>query len=234
MANILSIAEQLYEYSHSGKKVEEAKFLLSTITIEELTEQLDTDDKKKAAWLNIYNSFSYLFLQEDPSLIKNLPSRFMHFSDKKIPLGVGQFLSLDDIEHGILRSSKLKWAKGYLSNLFASGLERKLRLEKPDYRIHFALNCGGKSCPAIQYYDHLQIDQQLEDATQLFVELDTQYEASSNTLYISKLFSWFAGDFGGRKGILDLLWRYGVQTGESPKIRYNPYDWEVQLTSFVH
>ena len=39
-----------------------------------------------------------------------------------------------------------------------------------DYRIHFALNCGAKSCPAISFYSAKTLDQQLTTAENNFIE----------------------------------------------------------------
>ena len=34
-----------------------------------------------------------------------------------------------------------------------------------DFRIHFALNCGAKSCPPIAFYSYDKINDQLDLAT---------------------------------------------------------------------
>lgn len=61
--------------------------------------------------------------------------------------------SLDDIEHGILRCNKKHPTSGLVA--FGPG-DARLPFVLPlpvDPRIHFALNCGAKSCPAIRAYD---------------------------------------------------------------------------------
>ena len=79
-------------------------------------------------------------------------------------------MSLDDIEHGILRRSKIKWSEGYFNKLFPSKFEKENRVNKVDYRIHFALNCGARSCPPIAFYDPEKLDKQLDVATMIYLK----------------------------------------------------------------
>lgn len=50
-----------------------------------------------------------------------------------------------------LRKHRWKWSFGYLPNPFELILIRNLAVQKVDCRIHFALNCGPKSCPQIGF-----------------------------------------------------------------------------------
>jgi hypothetical protein len=77
-------------------------------------------------------------------LITRLSNKKSFFTVKQINVANKQ-LSLDEIEHGILRRSKIKWSLGYLNKLFPSAFEKHQRADKADYRIHFALNCGAKA-----------------------------------------------------------------------------------------
>jgi hypothetical protein len=68
----------------------------------------------------------------------------------------GRVFSLDDIEHGILRCNKIHPTSGLVA--FRSDDARlPFALPAPlDPRIHFALNCGARSCPAIRACDCTQ------------------------------------------------------------------------------
>jgi len=57
--------------------------------------------------------------------------------------------SLDKIENGLIRVSKIKYLFGYFNKIRTSKWEKKFRMKKLDPRIHFALNCGTLSCPKI-------------------------------------------------------------------------------------
>jgi hypothetical protein len=78
----------------------------------------------------------------------------------------------------------------------------------PDVRVHFALNCASRSCTPIGVYSADQIDAQLELATRSFIVSDTSLDRRQHTLTVSRIFRWFAGDFGGRAGVRAFLLRY--------------------------
>lgn len=196
----------------------------------QLESELADDDKRKAFWLNIYNAYTQILLLSDTNSYRH---RNRFFSQKKIPVAE-QHLSLDDVEHGLLRHSKIKLSLGYLNKPFPAGYEKKWRVKKLDNRIHFALNCGATSCPPITFYDASKIDKQLELATLNFLKHDVVYDSVSNTVSISKIFSWFRGDFGGEKGTIALLTKYKLlPEGAMPKIRYKEYDWNLQVKNFL-
>ncbi len=204
---------------------------LSTISLQKLHNQLDTREKQLAFWLNIYNAFIQLFLREKPNLYQN---KNLFFSQKNIQIG-GQNLSFDDIEHGILRHSQWKYGLGYVPKFFVSDFEKKFRLHKADFRIHFALNCGARSCPPIAAYTPEMIDQQLMIAMTSFLATETCYNATQNTVEVSKLFFWFSGDFGGKTGILKLLGEGNfIPKNSRPKIYFKSYDWKLDLERWVN
>ena len=202
---------------------------LAKADIQKLYEELSTDTKKKAFWLNIYNAFVQKLLTESPGKYKN---RNSFFSLKQIVIA-GKQLSLDEIEHGILRRSKIKWSFGYLNKFFPSHFEKKYRVGMLDNRIHFALNCGARSCPPIAYYDPEKIDIQLELATKNYLKSETEYNEATGSIFLPKIMSWFRGDFGGKKGIRQLLKKYQIiDRDKDVKIRFKKYDWTLFLNNY--
>ena len=194
-----------------------------------LAEQLNTDYKKLAFWLNLYNGFTQVILKKDPDRYK---TRGSFFSSKQIDVA-GQELSLDLIEHGILRHSKVKWAEGFLGKLFPSGFEKKFRVKKLDYRIHFALNCGAKSCPPIAFYEPDQLDKQLNVAVKTYLKGEVIYNKEHNMVEVPALMGWFRHDFGGKKGMLDILIKNKViPDGTNPTIHFKKYDWSLYLNNY--
>ncbi|MBD1395031.1 DUF547 domain-containing protein [Mucilaginibacter glaciei] len=194
-----------------------------------LAEQLNTDHKKLAFWLNLYNGFTQVILKKDPDQYK---TRGSLFSSKQIHVA-RQELSLDLIEHGILRHSKVKWSEGYLGKLFPSGFEKKFRVETLDYRIHFALNCGAKSCPPIAFYEPEQIDKQLNVAVKTYLKGEVTYNKEQNTVEVPALMGWFRHDFGGKKGMLEILNRNKIiPEGTKPTIHFKKYDWSLYLNNY--
>ncbi|MBL4668674.1 MAG: DUF547 domain-containing protein [Flavobacteriales bacterium] len=224
--NLIGTSQKLLKASKSTNSVNSLLNQLEDISLSELEIYLDTDDKRKAFWINIYNAFAIIYLKPNPKLILNSISRKKFFSEKRIQLG-GCVFSLNDVEHQILRKSKIWWSKGFLTKPIIKSCFRKLRVNYFDSRIHFALNCGGMGCPPIRYYDSKTIDEQLEIATQAFLFFETKREPSKNRIRISKLFNWYLGDFGGKKGVISFLKKYEIlNESESPSIVYSEYSWE--------
>lgn len=198
---------------------------LEAITYDELQASLDTDEQKKAFWVNIYNAFFQLLRTEwhltPPEVFR-----------KRVIRIAGRAFSLDDIEHGILRRYRLKWGLGYLSNPFVREILKNLAVKKMDFRIHFALNCGARSCPPIAFYTSDKINQQLDLATQSFLEAETSVFSEKKEIHITRLFQWYIGDFGGRAGIRRLLEDKLQLKTKGFRLVYKNYDWTEALENF--
>ena len=199
---------------------------MSAIPLPMLKSELADDDRKKAFWLNIYNAY-YQILRTEKKMEK--PDIYQ----KRSFTIAGEPFSLDDVEHGILRRFRSKYSFGYLANPFTSKLIKALAVDELDYRIHFALNCGAKSCPPIAFYKVKNINSQLDLATQSFLEGDTDFDDENQIVHTTALFQWFAGDFGGKKGVREI---YKKQLGKDISdysIKYKAYSWEDDLGNFV-
>ncbi|MFK8162124.1 MAG: DUF547 domain-containing protein [Lewinella sp.] len=199
---------------------------MANIPLPVLKTELMDDDRKKAFWLNVYNAY-YQILR----IKKNMDKPDIY--RKRAFTIAGEPFSLDDVEHGILRKFRYKYSLGYLANPFTSRLIKGLAVEELDYRIHFALNCGAKSCPPIAFYKVKNINSQLDLATQAFLEGETKYNDDKKVVHTTALFQWFAGDFGGKKGIRKI---YQQQLGKdisAYSIKYKEYSWEDDLGNFV-
>ncbi|MGB1247571.1 MAG: DUF547 domain-containing protein, partial [Chitinophagales bacterium] len=197
----------------------------------ELKKELITESEKKAFWLNIYNAYIQIKAKENPSMLAD--SRNDFFGKKWINIA-GKEMSFDLIEHGIIRSSKIKWSLGYIDKWFPSKFEQQFRLDSVDYRIHFALNCGAKGCPPIAFYTPENLEEQLNTATASFLQLETNYNVAENEVTVSKIMQWFNGDFGGKVGIKSILEQYEITPENSnPKIIYQDYDWTIALQNYV-
>jgi hypothetical protein len=226
--NYQLVSQQLLQQIIDGSFYENEVKILSKSTLDELTNQLKKDDEKIAFWVNIYNAFIQISLYENPKLYEN---KAAFFSEKRIKIG-GETLSFDDIEHGILRKSKIKISWGYLRKWFRPKWERKLRVDNVDWRIHFALNCGAKSCPPVAIYDVENLDNQLDFMTKAYLEEQTSYDSVSKTASTSVLMSWFRGDFGGKNGAKKILFTYKITPEKPKRLDYKTYDWALLLGNF--
>lgn len=229
-SNYISASQEfLYAVRTDDSSAIAWKDMLAAANQDSLLAELDTEDKGKAFWLNLYNAFTQFALRKDPDKYRN---RNKFFKSTQFVVA-GKELSLDDMEHGILRHSKIKWSLGYLGKWFPSAFEKKFRLKKADYRIHFALNCGAKSCPPIAFYKPEQLDKQLDLATRTYLKNDAAYSSEKNQVELPVLMSWFRADFGGKKGIYRILRDLKIIPADrKPGMKFRKYDWSLYLENF--
>lgn len=224
--NLIELSQELLKAVKAGQESSSLVVQLKNTSLERLLIDLESDDQKKTFWINLYNAFTIILLKPEPSVITNMMKRKVFFNQKQI-IVAGIPFSLNDIEHHLLRKSRVWWSKGYLKKPIVNELEKQLRVKRLDPRIHFALNCGGASCPPIRYYEEAKINEQLDIATQAFLHSEVYTNKGLNTIKVSRLFNWYIGDFGGKKGIISFLKRYNmVSKQENPQIIYADYSWE--------
>ncbi|TYL36298.1 DUF547 domain-containing protein [Natronococcus pandeyae] len=181
-----------------------------------------------AFWLNVYNAAAQLLLERRPALFE---SRVRFFRARAVTVATVE-LSLDDIEHGILRGGRSKYGLGYLPRIERTGLGASAELEL-DPRIHFALNCGAASCPAVLAYDPDTVDETLDYATRSYLEETVEYDAEHDRVRVPRLSLWFIGDFGGRSGIREFLREFEqIPPESSPSLRFSKYDWTKEARQF--
>lgn len=184
-----------------------------------------------AFWMNLYNAGTQILLERRPRLYDS-PLRFLRFFRADAVTVAGHGLSLDEIEQGILRGRRSKYGLGYLPRL-PRAFERRYAVDC-DPRIHFALNCGAESCPAIRAYEPEAIDDQLDLATELYLEQTVEYDPETDRAHIPRLFLWYYGDFGGRSGIRTFLHEHEAVPAEAtPTLRFKSWSWEKAKGKFA-
>lgn len=213
---------------------DDIKSCLANISSEKLQSGLNTESEKKAFWLNVYNAYVQIILQDSPELFENRNSWFGYnfFSSPQVTIA-GYKMSFDDMEHGIMRRSTSKLSLGYMRNWFIDEVEEELMWEEIDPRIHFALNCGAASCPYVAVYDPLRVNEQLDITTENYLSRTTEYNASENRARVTRLISWFRGDFGGLEGAKEFLKKYNIiPENAEPTLEFREYDWTLDLNNF--
>jgi hypothetical protein len=147
---------------------------LAAVSPENKPEWFRGKDERKRYYLTAYNAYIVFYAASAYPDKHALWSRLGLFKNKDILLG-GRKLTLNDLEHGIIRKEFL------------------------DPRIHFALNCGARSCPPLKAGVMAQnaTENELEEAARRFINdpANVRLDESSLTLYLSKIFDWFEGDF---------------------------------------
>ncbi|MBL6927757.1 MAG: DUF547 domain-containing protein [Rhodospirillales bacterium] len=149
---------------------------LESVPVTELTRA-----DQLAFWINLYNALTVRVVLEhfpvasirdidiSPGLISDGPW------GKKLARVEGEDISLDDIEHRILRPI---WK---------------------DPRIHYALNCAALGCPnlATKAYTAQMSDKMLTRAARKFINDPRGANVEDGRLTVSGIYKWYKADFGG-------------------------------------
>ncbi|MEO1230658.1 MAG: DUF547 domain-containing protein [Myxococcota bacterium] len=101
-----------------------------------------------------------------------------------------------------------------------------------DPRTHFILVCAAVGCPILEGrpFAGTDLDARMEKATRRYLAGTTGARRSGSQLLVSKIFDWYAADFGGKDGVKDfILPRLSGKTreglGQKPDIGYIDYNW---------
>ena len=163
---------------------------------------LSTAHDQLAFWLNTYNALVITAvlagLVEDPGFSTAGADRntFDFFNKPKYRVGGTLDLSLDEIEHQIIRGVGAEDADPKIAEWHAGlGAEN----EVTDARIHAALNCAARSCPALPAFAFTgtDLDGELDARVSLWLG-DASKGAGPNG--VSSLFTWFKADFEAFSG----------------------------------
>ncbi|WP_027362544.1 DUF547 domain-containing protein [Desulfospira joergensenii] len=195
-------------FKQDEKRLDEYLELLSRTDLESLSRS-----GRFAFYINLYNAATIqLVLTEYPGInsIKEIGSFFSGpWSRKFISLN-GRKLSLDQVEHDILRP------------FFK------------DPRVHFAVNCASKSCPALLNvpYEGKTLETQLDDQATAFINDPRRNTLRGTTLFASRIFDWFREDFNDNP--LGFIRQYArgelkenLDGGKEIKLDFLPYDWSL-------
>ncbi|WP_291962128.1 DUF547 domain-containing protein [Maribacter sp.] len=224
------LSESFLHKIKAEEDTQEIQNILANTTIKELDAALDTNDKRLAFWLNIYNAYIQVILQNNPELYDDRGS-FFKLEQIKI---AGEMVSFAKIEHGLIRKSQWEYGLGYIRKWFPNKFERKLRVNKPVYNIHFALNCGAKDCPPVAIYEWERLPEQLAIGTKKHLEKTSEFNTESNVVKVTSLFNWFRGDFGGKNGIKKILKENDIiPSTKDVDVEYTNYDWTLYLDNFI-
>jgi hypothetical protein len=190
----------------------------------------DRDDRL-AFWLNVYNA---LVLHGIVAFgVRHSVRRVWNFFGRACYRIGEHVLSLDDIEHGLLRDNARRPLPP-LRPFGATDPRRALAMRPPDPRYHCALTCGAASCPPVGVYRAAAVQSQLDLATRGFVNQEVTLEDGRFTC--SKIFKWYRADFEAAGGLRTFLLRYlddgpvraALAAGAGPCDAFRPYRWTLQ------
>jgi hypothetical protein len=179
--------------------------------------------EQKAYWINLYNALTVeVILSRYPVAsimdINISPGLFARGPWAAKLLSVeGEKLSLDDIEHRILRPI---WK---------------------DNRVHYAVNCASLGCPNLQpvAYTSDNLDLLLEQGAREYINHLRGVAIKDGKLRVSSIYVWFQEDFGGSaEGLMEHWLKYanstlaGVLKDYSGGLKHQ-YDWQLNSPETV-
>lgn len=173
-------------------------------------------DAQLALLINAYNAFTLKLILENYGEIDSIRDLSDPWGTKRWKLG-GDTLSLDDIEHGLIRP------------IFK------------DPRIHFAVNCAAIGCPPLfdEPFTGATIDEQLDRVSRDAMRNERYAKAAGNELKLTKIFDWYGEDFTkeGWEPAAETIPKWvALYAGEEvealvekgdPKVTYLNYDWSL-------
>ncbi len=174
-------------------------------------------DEQRAFWINLYNALTIqIVLQHYPvSSIRDIDISSGFFSSgpwgEKIFEVEGEELSLNDIEHRILRPI---WQ---------------------DARLHYSVNCASAGCPnlAAAAYTAANSEELLDMGAVDYVNHSRGAEVKDGRLVVSSIYKWFIDDFGGNdEGVIAHLKKYAKPDLAAAlegitSIDDDDYDWSI-------
>jgi len=177
-------------------------------------------DERRAFWINAYNSrvIAGVLKRYPIDSVRDvglLGGRVRGFFGRREHPVAGRVRTLDEIEKEILFVQPLR-----------------------DPRIHFALNCGARSCPRLrpEPYQAARLDTQLDFQTRTFLNGPDGHrlDPSGKVLYVSRILDWYENDFADAAGsVRGYLTRYltgeGAAAAQHPawRIEFMEYDWSL-------
>jgi hypothetical protein len=216
--------EDRIDYQALQKNREPLDRYLTTLT-HVTPEQYETWNRNQrfAFWINTYNAFTvHLVVQNYPlESIRDLGTIFNKVWDKRFipltrfdPQGKGRNLSLNDIEHEILRP----------------------RFE--DARVHAAINCASIGCPPMRAgaFSAAGLEAELDSQVRAWLADPerNRFDQAKKTMVVSEIFKWFSEDFERDAGsVRDWIVRYAPPDAakwlrtEKVRRKYVDYDWSL-------
>src|SRR5579863_2646165 len=151
--------------------------------------EFTTREERLAYWLNAYNVFTLSAIIAEYPITSVWKTRDGAFFRRRRHIAGGRRVSLDDIEHEILRGSF------------------------KEQRIHFAINCGSNGCPPMRptAFDSAGLNETLNAATKQFLmnEWNCRIDHDHRKIFVSRFFKMYAEDFS-RDGTTASEFRSGV------------------------
>jgi uncharacterized membrane protein YdjX (TVP38/TMEM64 family) len=171
----------------------DARFAQYLAAMEQVRPAALSRDDRLAFWINVYNAWTIQLILShgETRSIRNINKSFGlklkgPWSEALVRAD-GRLLTLDDVEHRIIRK------------------------EFGEPRIHLALVCAAMGCPPLRREAYVggRLDQQLDDQGREFLlrsAAKNRVEVATRTVYGSMIFKYYDEDFGGDLAGIGRFW----------------------------
>jgi len=210
-------------------RLQETSRLLDAIDPAEIRD----DAARIAFWINVYNVLAIhgVVALEIRASVMEIPSFF-----GAVAYRVGELvLTLDEIEHGVLRRNAPHPATG--ARPFDDDDPRlELCPSRVDPRIHGALVCASTSCPPVAFYEASQLDAQLDLVTLNYVASGVEVDSDRRLVRVPITFRYYQTDFGRAADVRRFLLDHARGTQREAlraafeagyELGYHRYDWSL-------
>mmetsp|Transcript_4884 Transcript_4884/g.21053 ORF Transcript_4884/g.21053 Transcript_4884/m.21053 type:complete len:558 (-) Transcript_4884:247-1920(-) len=169
------------------------QYVLSAAELQAVEISSLDSEERLAFFVNIYNALCLHghVLYGAPT---NFLKRMSFFRGMAYRIG-GLDYTLDDIEHGILRGNKRPPSLRFMQQLRPSDPKCQHILSRREERIHCVISAGTPSDPPIRILDMENLHEELNDATEEFLEKTVKIDAAKKEVTLPRIFSWYSDDF---------------------------------------
>lgn len=214
------VTDGMVEYDAFARSGDFAQYLA---TLAAARPERMTRADQLAYWINVYNAYTIHLInsRKERRSIRDINKRFgvtlkSPWAEPIVKAG-GRTLTLDDVEHTIIRPTY------------------------KDPRIHVALVCAAKGCPPLrsEAFVGSRVDAQLDEQARRFLAqtAKNRVDLSTRTVYGSPIFTWYRDDFGGTLAGVGAFWARYVPEGATRELLQRgvfrwvdtEYDWTLNM-----
>ena len=214
---------EAHQFDYAGLKLQQSEFESYLKQVAHADIASLSRDELLAFFIDAYNAYTIKTILD--TMTPDRPTGVASIRDISNVFGVrnhavgGAMLSLDNIEHNILRP------------FFK------------DARIHFAVNCASVSCPALanHAFTGANIDEQLEAAARRTLQSPAYLRIEGDRLLLTKILDWYGSDFvkpgyrGAANSLVEAIKPYTAPEvqkfiaarGDKTPVGFMPYDWSL-------
>ncbi len=156
--------------------------------------------------INLYNAATLQLIVDNYPVdsIRDIGNIFRGPWDQKVVSLFGEMITLDNLEHDIIR------------------------VDYDEPRIHMVLVCAAIGCPPLvsEAYEGSTLIEQMDTQSHAYLHSEKGFvlDREKGTVYLSSIFKWYGDDFDSVKGFAE---QYSGENLDGLSIKWLDYDWSL-------